>query len=54
MTVGQLIRGLKKYHSDVQVVQAGVPIKAMRIWDPFPDRRGHAFCVRLIRQDEKR
>lgn len=54
MTVGQIIRGLKKYKKDLIVVQAGVPIKAMRIWDPHPERRGHPLCVRFIRQDEQR
>jgi hypothetical protein len=54
MTVAQLIRGLKKYHPDTEVVQGGAVIKAMRIYDPLPDQRGHRLQVRLIREGEKR
>jgi hypothetical protein len=54
MTVAQLIRGLKKYHKDAEVVQGGVSIKAMRIHDPEPEACGHRLQVRLIRKDEKR
>jgi len=54
MTVGQLIRGLKKYHKHLDVTQGGVKIKAMRIWDMSPDPGCTRISVRLIREDEKR
>ena len=38
----------------MEVIQGGVKIKAMRIWDPNPELEGHAYVVRLIREDEKR
>lgn len=61
MTVKKLIQGLKKYHPDMEVVQGGVFIKAMRIWE-IPDEispdgchvYSYAAVVRLIREDEKR
>lgn len=54
MTVKQLIRGLKKYHGDLEVTQGGVKIKAMRIWDLSPDPGTTRISVRLIRENEKR
>lgn len=53
MTVKQLIKGLKKYHRDMRVVQGGVEIKAMRI-TALNDRYPLTCVVRLIRSDEKR
>jgi hypothetical protein len=60
VTVAKLIRGLKKYHPGMEIVQGDVPIKAMRIWE-MPDEispEGRVYSkklvVRLIRQDEKR
>lgn len=56
MTVKQLIKGLKKYHRDMVVVQDNTPIKAMRIHNLNPERRGFKedFVVRLIKEGEKR
>lgn len=61
MTVKQIIKGLKKYRPDMDVIQGGVLIKAMRIWQ-VPDQMSAdgervystKLVVRLIRQDEKR
>ncbi len=58
MTVKQLIKGLKKYHRNLEVVHGveGTAIKAMRIWSRNP-KIGYdheELVVRLIRQDEKR
>lgn len=61
MTVKQLIKGLKKYAPDMEIVQGDVPIKAMRIWRTADKMSADGVrvystkvVVRLIRQDEKR
>lgn len=61
MTVKKLIKGLKKYHPDMEVIQGGSFIKAMRIWkipdEISPNGRyiySYKTVVRLIREDEKR
>jgi hypothetical protein len=60
ITVKQLIKSLKKYNPDLEIIQDGVGIKAVRIWE-IPDSvgaSGHVhstkLVVRLVREDEKR
>jgi hypothetical protein len=59
VTAKQLIKSLKKYHPDIEIIQGGVRIKAVRIWeipDPahLPGTGRTKHVVRLIREDEKR
>ena len=58
MTVKQLIKGLKKYNPNLEVVHGteGVSFKAMRIWSRNPEKgwSHEELVVRLIRADEKR
>lgn len=60
MTAKQLIKSLKKYRPDMEIIQGGVGIKAVRIWQITDSvgASGHVhstkLVVRLIREDEKR